>query len=146
MLCPRCKHPESQVIDTRDSSEAIRRRRECLSCKHRYTTYERSESPVMIVQKKNGIRERYKPDKIRRSMEIACKNRPIDQALIESMVQQVESIIAGSGKDEVSSHDIGEAVRSVLRETDEIAYIRYVSVYEAFSDRNQFMTTINALD
>jgi transcriptional repressor NrdR len=146
MICPNCTNHGTQVIDSREANDSIRRRRECLACKHRFTTYERIEAPVITVLKKNGERERFKPEKVQRSIKIACKNRPIDAATIESLVRQVESSVMALPKDEVTSQQVGALVRQTLKEVDEIAYIRFVSVYEAFSNLDQFTSTINSLD
>lgn len=145
MLCPKCKHRETQVVDSRDTHEGVRRRRECLACKYRFTTYERTEAPHVVVIKKNGEQERFNPEKIRRGVSISCKNRPISALQIDSLVAAVEQRVYQTGKDEINSSTIGDFVRDVLKEIDEIAYIRFASVYEAFSQIEQFNQVIGAL-
>lgn len=145
MICPRCKHRESQVVDSRDTSDGIRRRRECHSCKFRFTTYERVDTPNLIVIKKSGDKERFKPEKVHAGISTSCKNRPVTEVQIDCMVEQVEQQLLALGRDEVTSAEVGEAVRAALKEVDEIAYIRFVSVYEAFENPEQFTRTINSL-
>lgn len=145
MICPKCKHSESQVVDSRDCPEGVRRRRECLQCKHRFTTYERTENPHVTVLKKNGNQERFQPEKIRRSIVIACKNRPVSTVQIDGIVEEVEQRIYFSGDERVSSATIGEYVRELLQKTDQIAYIRFVSVYQSFSNVDQFSEAIDPL-
>jgi transcriptional repressor NrdR len=145
MICPKCKHSESQVVDSRDATEGVRRRRECLKCKHRFTTYERAEVPSIVVIKKSGNRERFNPEKIRRGLTISCKNRPVSSLQIDEMVEEVEHRLYFLGKDEVTSQEIGDIVRELLQKTDEIAYIRFVSVYQAFTKIEQFTKTIDTL-
>lgn len=145
MLCPKCKECSTQVIDTRDSSDGIRRRRECLSCKYRFTTYERSEPLQVTVIKKDGNRERFLPDKIRRGIQIACKNRPVSEGEIDRLVEQVEHAVTFAGQESIHSREIGKIVENLLKEVDEIAYVRFVSVCESFTDVNQFSSTIKSL-
>lgn len=145
MLCPKCKSCETQVIDSRDSSEGIRRRRACQSCKYRFTTYERVEIVNITVVKKDGNRERFSPEKIRQGVVIACKNRPVSSVQIDTLVSDVEQQVYLSGKEEVRSQEIGDLVRAKLKELDEVAYVRFVSVYQAFSDLKQFTNTINTI-
>lgn len=145
MNCPRCKSGTTQVIDSRDCADGIRRRRECTSCKHRFTTYERSEPLILTVQKKDATRERFNPEKIRKGIAIACKNRPIGEDVIDNLVEQVEHSLSFSGKEIITSQEIGKLVESLLKDLDEIAYVRFVSVYESFSDVNQFSKTIKSL-
>lgn len=146
MICPKCQKFDTQVIDTRDSNDGIRRRRECLECKYRFTTYERSESIHLIVIKKDSSREPFNPDKIRRGVQIACKNRPVTDLQIEALVEQIEHAVTFAGKDCISSNEIGKLVEAQLKELDEIAYIRFVSVYQSFSDVKQFSSTIKSLN
>ena len=145
MNCPKCKHGESQVVDSRDIQDGVRRRRECLSCHFRYTTYERTENPTVLVLKKDGSKQRFSADKVRRGVETACKNRPVTCLQIDAVVSEVEYRVYFSGKEEISSHEIGEFVRELLKELDDIAYIRFVSVYQAFSNIDQFTNTISTL-
>lgn len=145
MLCPQCKHRETQVVDSRDVHDGVRRRRECLSCKHRFTTYERTEPPQITVTKKSGSPERFNPEKIRRGILIACKNRPVSRVQIDELVETVERQVYETAKESISSEQIGDFVRDALRGVDEIAYVRFVSVYQAFSNLSQFSQTIDRL-
>jgi transcriptional repressor NrdR len=145
MLCPKCKHTETQVIDTRDSSEGIRRRRECLACKHRFTTYERGEPITVTVLKKDGNRERFHAEKIRRGVSIACKNRPVCPEDIDQLVEEVEHDISFSGRESITSQEIGKIVEEKLCKLDGVACVRFVSVYQSFTDLEQFSDTIKSL-
>jgi len=145
MVCPKCKHAETQVIDTRDSSEGIRRRRECLSCKQRFTTYERGEPVTVTVLKKDGNRERFNPEKIRKGVSIACKNRPVCPEDIDELVEHVEQAVSFSGQESITTLEIGKYVEEKLRQMDEVAYVRFVSVYQSFTDIEQFSDTIKSL-
>ena len=145
MLCPRCKSGTTQVIDSRDSVDGIRRRRECTGCKHRFTTYERCEPITLLVQKKNGTRERFSADKIRKGITISCKNRPVSEDAIETLVEQLEQTLSFSGQEVVTSREIGKLVEAALKQLDEIAYVRFVSVCESFDNVTQFTKTIKSL-
>jgi transcriptional repressor NrdR len=145
MVCPQCADRETQVIDSRDTHDGVRRRRECLSCKHRFTTYERIEQPHIIVIKKSGDRERFAPEKIRRGVQTACKNRPVSAADIDQVVSNVEQGLYALHEPEVTSEQIGDLVRKELQKVDRIAYIRFVSVYQAFSNVDDFSQAIDRL-
>ena len=145
MLCPKCKHTETQVIDTRDSSEGIRRRRECLACKQRFTTYERGEPITVSVLKKDGNRERFHADKIRKGVSIACKNRPVCPEDIDQLVEEVEQAVSFSGQESITSQEIGKLVEEKLRQLDEVSFVRFVSVYQSFTDIEQFSDAIKSL-
>lgn len=145
MICPKCRDCGTQVVDTRDSTEGIRRRRECLTCKFRFTTYERIEPVLVAVIKKDGSKERFNPEKIRRGVSIACKNRPVTTEQVERLVEDVEHAVSSSGQDTISSQEVGKIVERFLRELDEVAYVRFVSVYHSFSDLEQFSDTIKSL-
>ena len=145
MLCPKCKCRETQVVDSREAHDGVRRRRECLECKERFTTYERIESPQVVVIKKSGSRERFNPEKIRQGVQISCKNRPVSALQIDEIVNEVEQRVYQTGIDEIQSSTIGDFVRDALRQIDEIAYVRFVSVYQAFTNIEQFSQTIDRL-
>ncbi len=145
MICPKCKHTESQVVDSRDAQEGVRRRRECLGCRFRYTTYERIENPTIVVTKKDGSKERFNSEKVRKGVATACKNRPVSDIQIDDVVSEVEHLVYFSGREEITSHEIGDYVRACLQKLDEVAYVRFVSVYQAFSDIDEFTKTINTL-
>ncbi len=128
--CPFCQ-AETKVIDTRESEDSLRRRRECEKCERRFTTYERPEVTTMVV-KKDGRREPYNRDKLMKGITIACGKRPIPKDVIENAVDKIENAIRE--EDEVTSKDIGEMVMRALKKIDHIAYIRFASVYREFDD------------
>lgn len=136
MKCPFCHQNNSRVIDSRDlrEGESIRRRRECLACNHRFTTYERVEPISFLVVKKDGSREEYNRQKLSRGVLTAFTKRPVEAAQIEKLVDEIEAEIFRSGEIEVPSHYIGEQVIERLRLLDPIAYIRFASVYHEFAD------------
>lgn len=147
MRCQYCGYLDSRVIDSRPTEEgsSIRRRRECLRCGRRFTTYEKIEtSPVMVV-KKDMRREIFNPEKIKKGLILACQKRPISVKDIDGVVEKVEKLVHSSGEDEFSSRRIGEAVMDHLRELDEVAYVRFASVYRQFTDVSSFMDELNKL-
>ena len=138
---------DSRVIDSRPTEEgsSIRRRRECLRCGRRFTTYEKIEtSPVMIV-KKDMRREPFNSEKIKKGLLHACQKRPVSMKDIDSIVEKVEKLVHSSGDDEFSSRRIGEAVMEELKALDEVAYVRFASVYRQFTDVSSFMDELNKL-
>jgi len=147
MKCPFCSSLESRVIDSRLSKEetSIRRRRECLDCKSRFTTYERVEEVELLIVKKDGVREPFDRSKILAGMIKACEKRPISMDVIESFVSSLERELQERGDREVDSREIGERVISKLYEIDEVAYVRFASVYRSFKDVNQFMFELKEL-
>lgn len=134
MRCPYCGHNDSKVIDSRDVNEAIRRRRECLECSARFTTYERLQAVSLLVIKKDGRREEFNREKLIIGIRKACTKRPVSQETIEQMVDDIEDRLRKSGKAEVDASTIGDMVMERLRQLDGIAYIRFASVYRAFAD------------
>jgi transcriptional repressor NrdR len=134
MRCPYCGHNDSKVIDSRDVNEAIRRRRECLECSARFTTYERLQAMSLLVIKKDGRREEFNREKLIIGIRKACTKRPVSQETIEQMVDDIEDRLRKSGKAEVDASTIGDMVMERLRHLDGIAYIRFASVYRAFAD------------
>jgi transcriptional repressor NrdR len=134
MICPYCGHNDSKVIDSRDVSEAVRRRRECLECSARFTTYERLQTVSLLVIKKDGRREEFNSEKLIIGVRKACAKRPVSQETIEQMVDDIEDRLRKSGKAEVDASIIGDMVMERLRQLDGIAYIRFASVYRAFAD------------
>ncbi len=133
MHCPQCKH-ESQVIDSRDADNSVRRRRECLDCQHRFTTYERLEVPKLMVIKRDGRRESFSLEKLREGISKACEKRPVCLANIEQMITSIERELNERGETEVPSLYVGELVMERLKALDGIAYIRFASVYRQFTD------------
>ncbi|NLO85587.1 MAG: transcriptional repressor NrdR [Clostridiales bacterium] len=147
MRCQFCGYLDSRVIDSRPTEEgtSIRRRRECLRCGRRFTTYEKIEtSPVMII-KKDMRREVFNPDKIKKGLLLSCQKRPIGVKEIDNIVEKVEKLVHSSGEEEFSSRRIGEAVMDELKLLDEVAYVRFASVYRQFTDVSSFMDELNAL-
>jgi transcriptional repressor NrdR len=145
MQCPHCGHTDSRVVDTRDTSTGIRRRRECLSCKSRFTTYEQLASRSIQVVKRDGRREEYDREKLLSGVRKACTKRPIASEAIESLVNQIEAECTGSGRLEVSSEKIGQRVMEKLRDLDEVAYIRFASVYLPIADLDTLRREIDRL-
>lgn len=147
MRCPFCQNPESDVIDTRklNGGEAIRRRRKCPVCNRRFTTYERFESVVMSVVKKNGEREPYEREKLLRGVRTACYRRPISEQQLDTLANEVEASLSALDEREVSSSKIGDLVMRELRKLDEVAYIRFASVYRSFTDLGKLREAVDEL-
>ncbi|NLN55058.1 MAG: transcriptional repressor NrdR [Clostridiales bacterium] len=147
MLCPACSHPESKVIDSRRSADGttIRRRRECLGCHKRFTTYEIIETAPLVVVKKDKSREPFDRNKILSSVIRACDKRQVTRAEMENLVSEIESRLQNSLRGEVSSAEIGEMVMDKLKALDEVAYVRFASVYRQFKDINAFMEELKRL-
>ena len=141
MKCPFCKAPDSKVIDSRGSSNGfvIRRRRECNGCRARFTTYERVEHAPLRVLKRDDRREDFDRDKLRRSLEVACRKRPVPTDAIESAVTLIENEISDTFGREIDSKRLGQIVMRELRKLDEVAYVRFASVYRAFEDVDEFV-------
>ena len=147
MKCPFCGYEESKVIDSRptDEGERIRRRRECLKCAKRFTTYEMIESLPIVVIKKDGSRETIDRQKLLTGMLRACEKRPVSIEMLDHAISDIETVIQNSLDREVSSDKIGELVMEKLKEIDEVAYVRFASVYRQFKDINTFMDELNKL-
>ncbi|MBN2097221.1 MAG: transcriptional repressor NrdR [Candidatus Omnitrophica bacterium] len=147
MKCPYCGNPEDKVVDSRSSDEgsSIRRRRECLKCQRRFTTYERLEELPLMVVKKDGRREPYDRKKILSGLVKACEKRPISMQRLEELVDKIEYILQKNYEKEVTSREIGETAVKMLQELDEIAYVRFASVYRQFKDVGQFMKELKGL-
>lgn len=147
MKCPTCQHPSSKVIDSRHTEEyvAIRRRRECENCGFRFTTFERMELSPLVVVKKDGTREAFSRDKIMDGLLRACEKRPIPYDELEKRAANVEASLRNLNKPEVSSNEIGECVMNELMTLDQVAYVRFASVYKEFKDIDQLMDTLKHL-
>ena len=145
MKCPYCGDQKSKVVDSRRSDDglSIRRRRECLACQKRFTTYETVESLPVIVVKKDGSRQAFNRDKILNGIVRACEKRPVPAASMEQAVSEIEQIIQNSLEREVSSETIGELVMERLKKLDEVSYVRFASVYRQFKDIHSFMDELN---
>lgn len=147
MKCPYCGYQESKVVDSRHSEDgvSIRRRRECLSCQKRFTTYETVESLPIVVVKKDNSRQSFDRNKILNGMVRACEKRPVSMASLEAAVAEIEQIIQNSLEREIKTDKIGELVMERLKPLDEVAYVRFASVYRQFKDINSFMTELNKI-
>lgn len=145
MKCPFCEHVETKVLDSRSADEgtSIRRRRECISCGRRFTTYERMEDRPFLVVKSNGSREAFDRDKLLRGIMKATEKRPVSMDTLNLLVQEVESQAKHSCEKEIPSSYIGELVMEKLKNVDEIAYVRFASVYRKFKDVNEFMEELS---
>ena len=145
MNCPFCGHNEDKVIDSREATDgaAIRRRRECLRCRRRYTTYERLEQSPLLVVKRDGRREPFDRKKILSGVIKACEKRPVPLEKIEELVNELEREISREFDREVPAVEIGERLMRRLHELDEVAYVRFASVYRSFKDLNQFMKELH---
>nr|WP_315467718.1 transcriptional regulator NrdR [uncultured Undibacterium sp.] len=144
MKCPYCHHSDTQVIDTRISEEgdSIRRRRRCASCDKRFTTYERIELAMPVIVKKNGSRSEYESSKLRASLMLALRKRPVSAEAVDTAIQRIEEKLLASGEREIVSGHLGELVMRELKRLDKIAYIRFASVYKSFEDVSEFVEAI----
>ena len=147
MRCPFCNHLQDKVVDSRESKEgeAIRRRRECLACERRYTTYERIDEVPYMVVKKDGRREKFDRQKVLAGLLKACEKRPVSMGKLSEMVNQVESKVSDSPDREISTTEIGEFLMDSLKELDKIAYVRFASVYRDFQDEQAFFNELKNL-
>lgn len=147
MRCPACKYNGTRVIDSRpvDDGRSIRRRRECEECSYRFTTFERFEEYPLIVIKKDGTREEFSRDKILRGLIRACEKRPVSLSQLEEITDQTERELRNSGMSEVQSETIGEMVMDKLSKIDEVAYVRFASVYRQFKDINVFIEELKEI-
>jgi transcriptional repressor NrdR len=147
MKCPFCSHIEDKVVDSRESKEGevIRRRRECLACGKRFTSYERIEQIPNLVVKKDGRRERFDREKILAGLLRACEKRPVPVKTLEGIADRVEAMVQESPDREVPTAEIGEFLMERLRELDKVAFVRFASVYREFKDVDQFMSALKGL-
>jgi transcriptional repressor NrdR len=147
MTCPFCEHKQDRVIDSRESKEGdvIRRRRECLKCARRFTTYERSDEIPYMVVKRDGRREKFDRQKVLEGLIKACEKRPVPMAKLAEVVDEVESTLADSSEREISTTEVGELLMRRLRTLDKIAYVRFASVYRDFQDVEAFLVELKDL-
>ncbi|NMB38289.1 MAG: transcriptional repressor NrdR [Firmicutes bacterium] len=147
MRCPFCHHKDSKVLDSRATEEgaSIRRRRECTKCSRRFTTYERLDQVPFMIVKKDGRREAFSRDKILNGVLKACEKRPISPDQIEKMIDDIEKDVRNTTEREITSNEVGEIVMERLKELDEVAYVRFASVYRQFKDINSFMSELQQL-
>ena len=148
MLCPFCSHSETKVIDSRLVSEGnqVRRRRECQECGERFTTYESAELVLPRVIKSNGARQPFDEDKLRSGLLRALEKRPVDLEQMEAILDRIKHSLRATGEREVHTREVGELVMEELRELDDVAYVRFASVYRSFQDVNEFQKEIEAMD
>lgn len=147
MRCMFCNHTDSKVVDSRPTEDgwAIRRRRECVGCGKRFTTYEKIENPVILVIKKDGRREPFDIEKVKKGIIKACEKRPVAMKDIDNLVSAIEKKVYNSLEQEVSTESLGEMVMDGLKELDQVAYVRFASVYRQFKDINTFRDELNKL-
>lgn len=145
MQCPRCQHVDSKVIDSRTSGDSVRRRRECLACNERFTTHERYELRLPWIVKRAGHREPFERAKLLKGVDRACVKRPVSRDAQEALVDRVERALEALREGEVGSHVVGELVMNELMRLDEVAYVRFASVYRAFESVDQFVEAIRPL-
>jgi transcriptional repressor NrdR len=148
MKCIECKHPETKVTESRElyDGEVIRRRRECLNCNYRFTTYERFEQPILMVIKKDGRRENFSIEKISNGIYKACEKRQIPHERIEQVVAKIEKKIRGVGESEISTKQIGDIILTELASLDNVSYVRFASVYQSFSDISSFKDILDRME
>lgn len=147
MQCPKCSNANTKVIDSRpaENNTTIRRRRKCEKCEYRFTTFERIEERPLLIIKRDGNRQEFSRDKLLRGLVRSCEKRPVSLDQLEHLVSEIESELRENGKSEVTSEDIGELVMEKLPKIDEVAYIRYASVYRQFEDPTVFLKEIERL-
>jgi len=145
--CPFCGHEEDKVVDSRNAQEgkAVRRRRECLACSKRYTTYEYVEKITLTVVKNDGRREDFDRQKLFKGITLACNKRPVSEEKINSVVAEIEEELQNNSRGEVTSQKIGESVMDRLKKLDEVAYVRFASVYRKFKDKSEFLEELRGL-
>lgn len=148
MRCPLCDHPETRVLDSRlaEDGRSVRRRRECERCNKRFTTYERSEDSVLVVVKKDGGREKFDRQKILNGLLRACEKRPVTLQQMEKAASSIENTLRNKGDGEVASDDVGACVMDVLTKLDDVAYVRFASVYKEFKDVSSFAEELHILE
>jgi transcriptional repressor NrdR len=145
MYCPYCSHKNSKVTDKRESPEGIRRRRECLKCKKRFTTYEKAAVEDIYIIKKDNRREKFSREKLESGIHKAFEKRPVEKSKIDKMINEIEEQIRKTGKKEIKSSVIGELIIKKIKKIDNVAYIRFASVYRDFQDINDFKREMKGL-
>jgi len=139
MICPQCEHAKFEVLETRTSGDGIRRRRSCVGCGHRFTTFERIERRLPLVIKKNGQRVPFSRDKVFEGLQIACRKRPVTAVQLEESVQRIEDSVMAQGRNEVPSALVGKLVLGELKKMDLVGYLRFASVYQEIQSADQFL-------
>lgn len=145
MYCPKCRHNDLKVVDSRDVEDGIRRRRECLECGHRFTTYERIQPTAVYVIKKDGRREEWSKDKLLGGLHKALEKRPLPVGTVDRLADEIEAELIETGRAEIASTAVGDKVMEKLKATDNIAYIRFASVYRKFTDVTEFKEMVDKL-
>lgn len=147
MKCPFCGHPDTQVVDSRgaDEGDFIRRRRRCGACDRRFTTYERPELTMPSIVKRNASRHEYDPGKLRASLSLALRKRPVSTEELDAVVMRIEEKLLTSGQREVTTETLGELVMAELKKLDKVAYVRFASVYKSFEDIGEFVDAIREM-
>lgn len=145
MQCPACQHEESKVVDSRDAGDSIRRRRECLGCGHRYTTFERIEFRLPTVVKRDGRRQPFSHDKLLAGLRLACRKRPVSEEQLEDLVLHVERALSRRAGGEVTTEEVGRLALEELRDLDHVAYLRFASVYHAVGSPEDFLDVVRPL-
>lgn len=147
MKCPFCGHPDTQVVDSRgaDEGDFIRRRRRCSACDRRFTTYERPELTMPSIVKRNASRHEYDPSKLRASLALALRKRPVSTEELDAVVMRIEEKLLTSGQREVTTETLGELVMAELKKLDKVAYVRFASVYKSFEDIGEFVDAIREM-
>jgi transcriptional repressor NrdR len=145
MNCPYCSYKKTKVTDKRESPEGIRRRRECLKCKKRFTTYEKISREDLYIIKKDGRRERFNREKLENGINLAFEKRPVEKNKIDKMINEIEELIRKKGKKEIKTSEIGELVMKKIKRIDNVAYIRFASVYRDFQDIKDFKKEMREL-
>jgi transcriptional repressor NrdR len=145
MNCPYCSYKKTKVTDKRESPEGIRRRRECLKCKKRFTTYEKISREDLYVIKKDGRREKFNREKLENGINLAFEKRPVEKNKIDKMINEIEELIRKKGKKEIKTSEIGELVMKKIKRVDNVAYIRFASVYRDFQDIKDFKKEMKEL-
>lgn len=145
MICPYCGHPETEVLESRDSEDSTRRRRECEKCKKRFTTYERAEALDLVVIKKDGRREKFNREKLRVGIAQSCHKRPVSVEKIDAAVAEIERDLRNMEETEIQSSKVGELVMEKLKKLDKIAYVRFASVYKEFESAKEFTKEVERL-
>ncbi len=146
MKCPYCSNTTSKVTDKRDSEKGVRRRRECLKCQKRFTTHEKIDNIIIYIIKKDKSREKYEREKLEKGVEKAFEKRPISKEKIEKMIHEIEEQLRKRGKKEVKSSSIGELIMKKMKKLDNVAYIRFASVYRNFQDLKDFREELKGLN
>ena len=148
MRCPKCGFEDTKVLESRlsDGGRSVRRRRSCVACNHRFTTYEKEEIFVFSIVKKDGRIEPYQREKVFRSIQTACQKRPITYDQIDALIARMEKQVQEAGERTVQSQKLGDLIMDILHDLDKVAYVRFASVYKDFKDPSEFMKEIRSLD